>query len=93
MAHVKKPIEKTVVKYEDVRVSDFSGQPIPRLHWAAVTCISCHTFDHGNFHGNKTKVFELDLSPEEMRDFLVQLEKLIASMKSKYRHRVNGAEL
>ncbi len=81
-------ITRVVEEKKEVRCSDFSGQPIPELHWSCVTKIWCATSDHGDrTSGNVGTVFTLDLLPEEMDDFKTALSDLILSMKAKYEAR------
>lgn len=76
-----------VVNKREARVSDISGREIPsNLHWGAVTVIECAAYDHGaGTSGNTHQVFCLDLMPEEMAEFRAGIDRLIESLRSKYR--------
>ena len=88
MAIVKKSEQVTVTKERTVRVSDFSGQEMPTMHWSAVTNIWCTASDHGTKNGNKLDVFDLDLMPEEMDAFRKDLGELIQKHKARAKTRL-----
>lgn len=72
------------MKEISARVSDFSHVEIPSYRLEAVTNIWCTVSDHGYKGGNKSTVFDLELTTEEMTDFRRDLALLVQKHMDKH---------